>query len=211
MKVICKNGKIYLQADFQKLTDAERNYMRELSYKGVMWGKFDEDGDAPLYERESLTPYSLSCLYECIDTISVFNSVEVDESAKEVFKAQKEKAEAWICEEYEAQKHLDELKRDVQKAYDVRRYGCGFCSHKRLRKGKYICTYADKPCYKKADEAELEFYANREARALGLDNWYWAAPYPVPGCEVIIKGRQAEIELQELEEKEKEGGNNGKI
>ena len=209
MKVIAKNGKIYLQSNFQKLTESEHNFMRDLSYKGVWWGKFDEDGDAPLVEFND-TPVRLSNRYECIENRARCD-IEIAEEAKAVFQAQKETAKAWVDDNVKKSMHLDKLKGAVKRAYHIRESGCQGCLHLRLEYGKYICKYANRPCYKKSDEAELEFYANREARILGMDNWYWARPFPVPGCEVLLKGREAEIELQELEEKEKDGENNGKI
>ena len=216
MKVIEKNGKIFLQADFKKLTDAEHNFMQELSYRGIWFGEFDKDGDAPFVYFETVTPSQLRDRYKYMEFRAWFRHIEITEEVKAIFDNQENIAKVWEQEErvrYAHEEHIEQLKKAIERAYDVRERGCHWCIHNYLDRdtGKYMCRYTDKPCYKKSDEAELEFYAQREARILRAENWYWARPFPMPGCEVLLKGRQAEIELQELEEKEKEGENNGKI
>ncbi|MBQ7913754.1 MAG: hypothetical protein IJ308_08480 [Clostridia bacterium] len=207
MKIIGKNGKIYLQADFKNLTNLEHNFMRDLSYKGIWFGKFDEWGDAPLVEFESITPPQLKVRYKRIVYDAKVKGVEIADTAQAIFDNQEQLVKIWEQEQekfYEHEKHVKQLKKSVERAYDVRENGCRDCINLYLDRdnGKYMCRFTDKPCYKKSDEAELEFYAQREARILRADNWYWARPFPVPGCEVLLNGRQAELELQEIKEKE---------
>lgn len=201
MKIIEKNGKIFLQANFKNLTDSENKFMRDLAYKGILWGKFDEDGDAPLIERESATPLSINIRNEIIDQETV-GVAEISDSVKAIFQAQKETAKKWHEDQTKEYIRRKNLEKEIERSYAVRERGCQGCYHLRLENGKYMCKYTDKPCYKKADEAELEFYAQREARIIRAQNWYWARPFPMPGCEVIMNGMQAEIELQEIKEKE---------
>lgn len=216
MKVIGKNGKIFLQADFRNLKENEHNFMRDLSYHGIWFGEFDEFGDAPLVEFEHVTPPLLKERYKRIDYDALVKGIEIADTAKAIFDNQEQIVKIWKQDQaklYEHEKHVAQLKRAIDRAYEVREKGCRDCLNLYLDRdnGKYMCRFTDKPCYKKSDEAELEFYAQREARILRAENWYWARPFPVPGCELILKGREAEIELQELEEKEKEGDNNGKV
>jgi len=210
MKVIGKKGKIFLQADFRNLKENEHNFMRDLSYHGIWFGEFDEFGDAPLVEFEHVTPPLLKERYKRIDYDALVKGIEIADTARAIFDNQEQLVKIWKQDQaklYEQEKHVAQLKRAIDRAYAVRENGCRDCLRLYLDRdnGKYMCRFTDKPCYKKSDEAELEFYAQREARILRAENWYWARPFPMPGCEVLLKGRQAEIELQELEEKEKEG------
>ena len=201
MQLIEKNGKIYLRADFANLDDSEHNFMRDLTYRGIWWGEFDEDGDSPLVEFETETPVSLSTRYEIIERRAIGVATLTD-SVKAIFQAQKQTAKAWQEEQTAKHFRIEKLQNLVNHAFSVREDGCKDCLHLRLEYGEYVCKYTNKRCYKHTDEAELEFYAQREARIIGVDNWYWARPFPVPGCEVLLKGRQAELDLQEIKEKE---------
>lgn len=214
MKVIEKNGKIFLQADFKNLTDKQRGFMRELSFVGVFWGKFDEEGDVSLLGTETANPPYLKRCYRAIRYYALLKDVEITQEANALIDGYEEVVKAYLIaedEKHQERKHIFELQKAVTRAQFKMKDGCGFCEHKKIIKGEHYCTYTNKPCYKKPEEWEREFYAQREAKLLGVNCEFWATPYPVSGCVYLVKGRQAEIELQELEEKEKKGENNGNI
>ena len=197
MKVIEKNGKICLQADFYKLTDNERNFMSDLGYKFIFWNFIEEDV-AGLVERENITPRKMRDIVFAIRQCSISHFIEIDESARVLFDGIVEKSLVWEREEFERKKKLETLENAVKDMQYKQREGCGLCPNLKRVNGSYICGFASRSCRFKQSEKEIEFEAWKEAKALNIPQEYYAMPYPTIGCEYIVKGNQAFMELQEI-------------
>jgi hypothetical protein len=75
------------------------------------------------------------------------------------------------------------------------RVGCYLCMHLKMKNNKYICTYANRACRKDHDEEEYEFEVWKEAKALHIEQEYFAKPYPCAGCYFAEEAKKAMVEL----------------
>lgn len=105
-------------------------------------------------------------------------------------------------EEREYQQRVADLKKQVEYAQQRMKEGCGWCSEKYYDREQrcQMCKYACKAVRYRGEDIEWQFECWKEAKALKIEQEYFAPAYPVVGCKYLVEGQRALETLREMGE-----------
>lgn len=190
-----------------ELPDRERKFLSKCYWIGLLGSEIVND---KLYIVR-ISYGQLKALKEELASSYYSEVVEFTDAFIEyAIERKKEYDEAKVREEEKRahEQHIVELRKTVERAYTVRREGCGWCKEKEydFRTRTHRCKFTGKTCKYRPEDLEWEVEVQRDVKMMGAfqaqligRDEYFAPPYPMAGCKVIYEGQKALEELSKLE------------